>query len=95
MVILNQKCMILIIEKSKRRDVIWYPYKSCLYIFWHCHPYFILQFFLLVSDLGTFLDAASVSAESRCRGGVVRRECADTELNEAVDLVMVREFTIG
>ena len=52
-------------------------------------------FFVLVSYLCTFLDAASVSAESRCRGGVVRRECADTELDEAVDLVTVREFTIG
>ena len=29
----NQKCMILIIEKSKRRDVIRYPYKSCLHFF--------------------------------------------------------------
>ena len=24
-------------------DVIRFPYKSCLHIFWHCHPYFILQ----------------------------------------------------
>ena len=40
-------------EKSKRRDVlivdvIRYPYESCLCIFWHCHPYFILQFYSIV-----------------------------------------------
>ena len=28
-------------------DVIRYPYESCLCIFWHCHPYFILQFYSL------------------------------------------------
>ena len=44
--ILNQKCMILIIEKSKCRDVLIVDdlYKSCWCVFWHCHPYFILQF---------------------------------------------------
>ena len=51
--ILNQECMMLIIEKSKHRDVaivdvIRYPYKPCLCIFWHCHPYFILQFYSIV-----------------------------------------------
>ena len=38
-------------------------YKSCLYTFWHCHPYFILKFysviFLLVSAL--FFIATTVS----------------------------------
>ena len=28
--------------------VIRYPYKSYLCIFWHCHPYFILQFYSIV-----------------------------------------------
>ena len=51
--ILNQECIMLIIEKSKRRDrcimdVIRYSYKPCLCIFWHCHPYFILQFYSIV-----------------------------------------------
>ena len=35
--------------ESKRRDVISYPYKSCLCTFWHYHPYFILCFFMLVN----------------------------------------------
>ena len=50
--VLNQKCMILIIEKSKRRDVIRYPYKSCLCIFGIAIPTsscnFIQLFFMLV-----------------------------------------------
>ena len=25
-----------------------YPYKSCLYTFCHCHPYFILQFYSII-----------------------------------------------
>ena len=29
-------------------DVIRYPYKPCLCTFWHCHPYFILQFYSIV-----------------------------------------------
>ena len=29
-------------------DVIRNPYKPCLCIFWHCHPYFILQFYSIV-----------------------------------------------
>ena len=29
-------------------DVIRYPYKSYLCIFWHCHPYFILQFLSII-----------------------------------------------
>ena len=29
-------------------DVIRYPYKSCWCIFWHCHPYFIPQFYSIV-----------------------------------------------
>ena len=27
------------------------PYKSCLCAFWHCHPYFILQFFFIFAYL--------------------------------------------
>ena len=47
-------------EKSKCRDVytctvdvIHYPYEYYLCIFWHCHPYFILQFIQLFFILVT------------------------------------------
>ena len=43
--ILNQKCMIVIIEKSKCRDVLIVDMMLSLQIllvwFWHCHPYLI------------------------------------------------------
>ena len=32
-----------------------YPYKSCLYTFWPCHPYFIRQFFQLFLYLFLFV----------------------------------------